>query len=748
MEFYHTGTGFALFSVSPIIDDFKWLKLSTIFKRYAMPQVNLPSIESMVSLDNKGIQAESVATGTESGRRFGDELGRQLAAEDSGNNQNTSANKKLKEEKTSDLETSQAKNSSDNKTKETSDEYSDNSKNIIEEPSSEITELKSESKAVDEEHSDLSDGENTAAYTKDAHNKLNEEAVVIHNSSQKVETDQSHELISFLSAAAKLLPEDTVISDTAIAGNDENLRLTPLDKFVLSQLDTKNTTVENALIKQKKIDLQSTQQTNAALLTKDIEVDELAIEELNELVDLLKNVGLIEGSKSAISLTELKNELKQLSQTLKLSPEQISQAKDLIEKFVQTAEGEVSLEDLNIALNKDPVALSNPIIRQILKTESTFAMEQVHKTKAERLQENSSHLQSGLADESKDQLNLANEAKLINDLEIKSIPVEQKNIDASKASLENVNGQKKIELDNSSQVQKIENGLPNHSQETQALHASESVIKEASSKVSGAEVIKNTLGTASVTNITQTSSTKLSSESNTNNATNSENLEAETLLHMESEAKESDALLSPQKTTSQVGIEKPVISRLDSQVSQVSQVVDEGSRSDESLDTLLNMIQSDTNIQSPKTLTPVQNEIISIYRKDFSDAVKEKVMVMINQKIQQVDIQLDPPELGNVHVRVNLQNEQASVSFTVQNQQAKDALDQNMGKLKDMLSQSGVDVGDASVNQQSKKQQEGEANSSQGRGLSDEQLGTDDGLSQVNVLNMVKDSSVGIDYYA
>ena len=95
-------------------------------------------------------------------------------------------------------------------------------------------------------------------------------------------------------------------------------------------------------------------------------------------------------------------------------------------------------------------------------------------------------------------------------------------------------------------------------------------------------------------------------------------------------------------------------------------------------------IASDT-VQIQKNNILLQQETVSIFRKDFADAVKDKVMMTINQKLQRFDITLDPPEFGNMQVRVNLQGEQASVNFVVQNQQAKDALEQNMHKLRDML---------------------------------------------------------------
>ena len=114
-------------------------------------------------------------------------------------------------------------------------------------------------------------------------------------------------------------------------------------------------------------------------------------------------------------------------------------------------------------------------------------------------------------------------------------------------------------------------------------------------------------------------------------------------------------------------------------------------------------IASDT-VQIQKNNTLLQQETVSIFRKDFADAVKDKVMMTINQKLQRFDITLDPPEFGNMQVRVNLQGEQASVNFIVQNQQAKDVLEQNMHKLRDMLSEQGVDVGDANVEQQNQQQ--------------------------------------------
>ena len=157
--------------------------------------------------------------------------------------------------------------------------------------------------------------------------------------------------------------------------------------------------------------------------------------------------------------------------------------------------------------------------------------------------------------------------------------------------------------------------------------------------------------------------------------------------------------------------------------------------------------QTDSTVQTKQTLQLA--ETVNVYSKDFSKSVKEKVMVMVNQKLQFAEIRLDPPELGNMHVRVNLQNEVAAVQFLVQNQQAKEALEQQMGKLRDMLSESGVDVGDAHVAQQERQfGQSSENGDSNGRFASQE--AEEESLDEMtaNMHTVVKGSAVGVDFYA
>ena len=170
----------------------------------------------------------------------------------------------------------------------------------------------------------------------------------------------------------------------------------------------------------------------------------------------------------------------------------------------------------------------------------------------------------------------------------------------------------------------------------------------------------------------------------------------------------------------------------------------------QSSEALNHTVASDT-AQIQKNNVQLQQETISIFKKDFADAVKDKVMIMINQKIQQFDITLDPPEFGNMQVRVNLQGEQAAVNFVVQNQQAKEALEQNMHKLKEMLAEQGVDVGGANVEQQNQQSDNDEKSSdlnNENKGPLSSQNKDEHNVEHILSANLFDSPATGVDYYA
>ncbi|WP_394145365.1 flagellar hook-length control protein FliK [Vibrio atypicus] len=144
---------------------------------------------------------------------------------------------------------------------------------------------------------------------------------------------------------------------------------------------------------------------------------------------------------------------------------------------------------------------------------------------------------------------------------------------------------------------------------------------------------------------------------------------------------------------------------------------------------------------------------LQMNREMASDQVAERVQMMLSKNLKNIDIRLDPPELGRMQIRMNMNGDGATVHFTVANQQARDALEQSMPRLREMLAQQGVQLGDTSVQQQASGQQQnryaanGQGQSGQGSsnqaGMGEENLEPD-----INLDLNVAAKRDGISYYA
>ncbi len=99
----------------------------------------------------------------------------------------------------------------------------------------------------------------------------------------------------------------------------------------------------------------------------------------------------------------------------------------------------------------------------------------------------------------------------------------------------------------------------------------------------------------------------------------------------------------------------------------------------------------------------------------WSDAVVDKVMWFSAQRFSSAEIHLNPPDLGPLQVRISTQNDQASVVFSSPHAAVRDALDQALPRLRDMLGSQGIQLSDASVGGQGaqrQQQQSGEQHAS------------------------------------
>ena len=151
--------------------------------------------------------------------------------------------------------------------------------------------------------------------------------------------------------------------------------------------------------------------------------------------------------------------------------------------------------------------------------------------------------------------------------------------------------------------------------------------------------------------------------------------------------------------------------------------------------------------KAPVATLPTSMQQLQL-QQDAAGQLRERVQIMVRQNIQVADIRLDPAELGQMQIRVNLQQEQASVQFIVQQAHAKELLEQQMPRLRELLQQQGIQLGEGQVQQQSRQdRQSADSGSQQGQGQGSALFDDIDGPVQERSVE-VQHSERIVDYYA
>ncbi len=91
-------------------------------------------------------------------------------------------------------------------------------------------------------------------------------------------------------------------------------------------------------------------------------------------------------------------------------------------------------------------------------------------------------------------------------------------------------------------------------------------------------------------------------------------------------------------------------------------------------------------------------------KQQWTPAMGSRIVTMVAENIQQAEIHLDPPELGSLEIKLQVNQEQASVQVQVQTPQVKEVLEANAQRLKDELAEQGLELAGFDVSQQEKGQ--------------------------------------------
>ena len=123
-------------------------------------------------------------------------------------------------------------------------------------------------------------------------------------------------------------------------------------------------------------------------------------------------------------------------------------------------------------------------------------------------------------------------------------------------------------------------------------------------------------------------------------------------------------------------------------------------------------------------------------RSTWGGALGARVVAMVMDDVQQARIHLDPPELGSLEIRLQVQQDQATVQVQVQNGQVRDALEAGAQRLRDALAGQGLQLAGYDVSERGQQSQAQQGQSGQGGqgdrsadGAEGEWLATDDSQS-------------------
>ncbi|MEL0610339.1 flagellar hook-length control protein FliK [Vibrio echinoideorum] len=134
--------------------------------------------------------------------------------------------------------------------------------------------------------------------------------------------------------------------------------------------------------------------------------------------------------------------------------------------------------------------------------------------------------------------------------------------------------------------------------------------------------------------------------------------------------------------------------------------------------------------------------------ENIKKQILEKVQISVDKNLKNIDIRLDPPELGKVNIRLTSHNDTTSIHFVVSNPNTKELIEMTLHRVRDLLANSGVSIDQATVQQQSSDNSNTNSNGEQHGGWASDHsaIQDDENITSLDVL--LEADSGHIDFYA
>lgn len=120
----------------------------------------------------------------------------------------------------------------------------------------------------------------------------------------------------------------------------------------------------------------------------------------------------------------------------------------------------------------------------------------------------------------------------------------------------------------------------------------------------------------------------------------------------------------------------------------------------------VNKLVQDTKIDVPAMTRPLTHPA-------WNQELGSRIVWMNNQGISSAEIKMNPQNMGPITVRIDMNQDQATINFTAQNSDVRTALEASIPKLREMLSSQNVNLADVNVAQQSSTSTNSDSNRQQ-----------------------------------
>ena len=91
---------------------------------------------------------------------------------------------------------------------------------------------------------------------------------------------------------------------------------------------------------------------------------------------------------------------------------------------------------------------------------------------------------------------------------------------------------------------------------------------------------------------------------------------------------------------------------------------------------------------------------------EWNQELGQKLIWMHNQNAPSAELRLNPPDLGPISIKIDVNHDQTNVSFVTQNTEVKEAIEAAIPKLREMLGGQQLNLADVNVSQQQSEQRQ------------------------------------------